>query len=368
MALQYIWDRKRTRCYVYAYKGGPRIMVHEGSRKPKLDAAASDKLAQALRDREALDQSTFLSVIRAWETSPEWTAMAAGTRKTWGRHLALIEEKWGAAPITVWNDSRMTAKVVAWRNGRKDTPRTADIGVTVLVALLKWARLMGHGITINVAADIPQLYKGAQREEIVWTDDDMQAFAEKAIELEREHLIDGLWLAALTGLRRADLVSLTFDHIGEFAVTKTALKKSKGRRRKAVIPMTPALETLLAELRTRERAAGVETVLVNSFGRSWSGDGFGGSFNRIRDDAMIAHVDDDGSSRFKHLHDLRGTFCTMLLAECELTDREAADIMAWSPERVAHIRKTYVDGAQVVVAIGARIAERSAAKRGAKQR
>ena len=373
MALQYIWDRKRARCYVYAYKGGPRIMVYEGLRrsprfKPALDAAASAKLADALAKRESLDASKFRSIIRAWENSPEWLALEPGTRKTWSRHLVLIEEKWGDVPVGVWNDSRMTAKVVAWRNSRKDTPRTADIGVTVLVALLKWARLMGHGIAINVAADIPQLYKGAQREEIVWTEDDMQAFAEKAIELEREHIIDGLWLAALTGLRRADLVTLTFDHIGEFAVTKTALKKSKGRRRRATIPMTPALEALLAELRGRHRAEGVDTVLVNSFGRPWSGDGFGGSFNRVRDEADIKHVEEDGTERMKHLHDLRGTFCTMLLAECELTDREAADIMAWSPDRVAHIRKTYVDGARVVVAIGARIAGRSRAKHGAKQR
>lgn len=167
----------------------------------------------------------------------------------------------------------------------------------------------GAGIAINVSADIPLLYRGAQCEEIVWTEDDLQRFAEAATELERGYMIDGLWLATLTGLRRADLVSLTFDHIGEFAVTKTALKKSRGRRRKAVVPLTPALETLLAELRTRYRAEGVDTVLVNSYGHPWTGDGFGGSFNRIRDAAAIKHRDEDGTERLKHLHDLRGTFC-----------------------------------------------------------
>lgn len=368
MAIQFIRDRTRTKWYVYAWKGGPLIMRHEGSRKPTLNAEASRKLAEALASKDAPDATRFRSVIRAWQTSEAWKALSDGTRKTWSRHLDRIEAKWGDAPTAVWNDSRMTAKVVAWRDELKKTPRTADIGVTVLVALLKWARLHGQGITINAAADIPQLYRGAQREEIVWTPDDMQMFAEKAIELEREHIIDGLWLAALTGLRRADLVTLTFQHVGEFAVTKTALKKSRGRRRKAVIPMTPELEALLAELRTRERAEGVDTVLVNSYGRPWSGDGFGGSFNRIRDAAKIEHQDEDGTRRLKHLHDLRGTFCTMLLSECQLTDKEAADIMAWSPDRVAHIRKTYVDDARVIVAIGERIAGRPRAKQGAKQR
>ena len=49
------------------------------------------------------------------------------------------------------------------------------------------------------------------------------------------------------------------------------------------------------------------------------------------------HIDEDGDERRKHRHDVRGTFCTMLLTEWDLTDEEAADIMGWSPERVAQI-------------------------------
>lgn len=119
---------------------------------------------------------------------------------------------------------------------------------------------------------------------------------------------------------------------------------------------------MLAELRTRYREDGVNTVLVTSYGRAWTGDGLGGSFNRVRDAAGIAHVDEDGVSRLKHLHDVRGTFCTMLLTEWELTDREAAEIMGWSPERVAHIRKVYVDHTRVVVALAERIAAKQIAK------
>ena len=35
MAVQYIRDRNKRRYYIYAYKGGPRVHVHEGPRKPK---------------------------------------------------------------------------------------------------------------------------------------------------------------------------------------------------------------------------------------------------------------------------------------------------------------------------------------------
>lgn len=366
MALQYIRDRKRQRIYIYAYKGGPRVHVHEGPRKPKtLPPDALRRLAEANEARSAEPEHIFRHVIREWQRSEDWRGMEASTRKVWQRHVDLIEARWGEFPFTVWNDARMAAKVVKWRDERKATPRTADIGVTVLRALLKWAKLSGY-VALNVASDIPQIAASSDREEIVWTDEEIVRFAAKAHELERPQLFDGLRLAALTGLRRADLVSLTFGHIGEFAVSKTALKKSRGKRRKATIPMTPQLEELLAELRTRYRAEGVNTVLVNSFGRPWTGDGFGGSFNRIRDAAGIVHTDEDGE-RKKHLHDVRGTFCTMLLADCELTDEQAATIMAWSPKRVARIRSAYVDGARVVVAIGERIAARSKAKHGAKQ-
>ncbi len=362
MAVQYIRDRKRQRYYIYAYKGGPRVHVHEGPRKPKVLPPAVRKLiAEAEVARLAEPTGSLRHLIREWQRGSDWDRLAPSTKRVWEGHVTLIEARWGEFPYSVWDSPKMAAKVVKWRDERAHIARTADIGVTVLRALLKWARLNGH-IAINVAADIPQIAESADREEIVWTADDIARFEAAAIKLERPQLIDGLRLAALTGLRRADLVTLTFDHIGEFAVSKTALKKSRGKRRRAVIPMTEQLEALLADLRTRHRGEGVNTVLVNSFGKAWSVSGFGGSFNRVRDAAGIIHQDEEGGPRVKHLHDLRGTFCTLLLAECGLTDEEAAPIMAWSKERIARIRSVYVDDARVIVAIGQRIAAKQLAK------
>ena len=86
--------------------------------------------------------------------------------------------------------------------------------------------------------------------------------------------------------------------------------------------MTEGLRALLDELQERQRGEGVNTILVNSYGRPWASEGFGGWFNAIRDEAAIFHVDEDGERKSKHLHDVRGTFCTMLLTECNLTDEE----------------------------------------------
>jgi hypothetical protein len=56
------------------------------------------------------------------------------------------------------------------------------------------------------------------------------------------------------------------------------------------------------------------------------------------------------------------TFCTYLMIETDLGNEEIADIMAWSPQKVAQIRKVYVDQSRLIVAIGKRI-ERSSVNR-----
>lgn len=371
MAIQFIKSArpgKPITWYVYAFKGGPFVMKAVQPKKQLLTAEAHAKVAEAFQAANCPDPKTLLSLIHEWRAAPEWTGLADGTRRVWGGHLDLIDTRWGSKPISVWDDYRMVGKVMKWRDERGATPRSADMGITVLRELLKFGRLRGR-IRINVAEGVPRLYRGADRAAIIWTPEDIEAFRVAAIEAKRPSLYDGLRLAALTGLRLSDLVSLTWDHLGEVAIVKTALKKSRGKRRKAVVPVTEGLQKLLEELRTRKRKDGVNTVLVNERGASWTAAGFGGSgsFGLIRDKAKIVHIEEgsDGQSveRKKHLHDVRGTFCTILLTECELTDEDAARILAWSPVRVAKIRSTYVDSAAVVISL----AERMRAKHQAKQ-
>jgi integrase len=345
---------KPVRYYVYAWRGGPCVLKKVGGNRPRLNDALMKKVASALEASTRPDPRKLVSLIGDWRSSPEWAALAPGTRKTWGSPLALIEERWGDTPLSLWSDSRVTAKVVAWRDSRSATPRGADIGVTVLRELLKFGRLRGR-VMINVADGIPTLYRGGDRAEIIWTEEDIDRFGWHALKLDMPHVTDGLWLDSYTGLRRQDLVTVNEDNVWEHAIVKKALKASRGRRRHATMPRLPELNVLLEELKTRYRREGVKTLLVNSRGLPWTGDGYGGQFNRIRDAANIVHVDDEtGEKRKKHLHDVRGTFATRLIL-AGLTDEEVAHILSWSVDRVATIRRVYVDQARVVVAIGERI-------------
>lgn len=376
MSVQFIKSArpgKPVTWYIYAWRGGPLIRKVVQPRKPQLTKADHTAVAAAMIDDRSPPEGSLRATLREWcpvdpskPGSPEWDALSDNTKRVWRSHVDAIEARWGDKPITVWSDPRMVEKVFKWRNERQATPRTADMGIQVLDALLTYAKRRGR-VLINVATDVPRLYKGGDRADIIWTDDAIAKFEAKALELKKPQLLDALRLAAATGLRREDLLTLTWDQIGEFAIVKRALKKSRGKRHRAVIPQTPQLEALLAELRTRKRLPGVETVLVNSHGKPWTGNSLGVSFGRLRDAAGIVHIDDDGVEHAMHMHDLRGTFCTMLLTEWALNDEDAADIMAWSPSRVARIRKVYVDQMRTVIALGARIAERQAAKNGASQ-
>ena len=115
-----------------------------------------------------------------------------------------------------------------------------------------------------------------------------------------------------------------------------------------VVDDTPAnidvLVGMLAELRTRNRNAGVSTVLVNSRGRAWTPDGLNSSFNDARSKTECR----------KRIHDLRGTAVTEWCL-AGMSDAEIAGAFGWSPARVAEIRRLYVDQARVVVSIGERL-------------
>lgn len=237
------------------------------------------------------------------------------------------------------------------------------MGVQVLSELLDFGKLRLL-VKLNVAADVPTIYEGADRAEIIWLPDDERAFLEAAMALNRIEVVDALDLASVTGMRRADLVAVEEDEVTEHAIIRMARKKSRGRRRRAVVPLIPESRRLINELRARPRQPGVRTLLVNSHGRPWSPASLTQAFNEVRDFANgglgIVHRGNPElgePNRKKHLHDCRGTFVTKLclLNDPPLTDDQIARIVAWSPENVGRVRSTYVDDAAVVVALGERI-------------
>lgn len=356
---------KPVRYYIYAWRGGPCIRTVEGGEKPTISQEDVKAIAAALEAAKPVPKDTIAGLAVSYRSSPEWKALEPSTRDTWGRALDKIEARWSEVPLRLWCNPRMVTQVVKWRDEMAETPRAADIGIAQLSRLLEFGRLRGQ-VTVNIAAGIPTLYRSAQRAAIIWTDDDFNVWNEH--DDVYQSLRDVAALAAWTGLRRADLIGLTWDEIGDVAIVRIARKKSKGKRQRVVMPIVPGLSVLLDELKTRPRKPSVETVLVTSHGTSWSGNGLSGSFGKAVRAAEIYHVDYDGEKRVKHLHDIRGTYATKLMTApgLDLTDKEIAQLMGWTVDQVAEIRKHYVDDAAIVVALGERLAQ-AAVKRPVKR-
>ncbi|MBB6123736.1 tyrosine-type recombinase/integrase [Sphingobium subterraneum] len=292
---------------------------------------------------EPTGERRFNDIIDAYLASPEWANLAKGTRRTWSGIVERIRDEWADTPAAAWSNPQQLMEIIRWRNTRAHQPRTADHRITVLHHLLSWARLHGE-VSINIATNIPRLYRNGTRAEIIWLEDEIARFCAAA----PPQIADGMRLAALTGLRCADLIGLTWPEIDDVKVVRITLK-SQRRRKRAIIPLTPALRQLLDELAIRHRRPGVNTVLVNSWGRSWSVEGFGHGFNKIRDAFDVRHTD----GRKKHLHDVRGTYATRLVL-LGLSDQEIGDIMGWSAIQVSEVRKLYVQDDAAVRMISAR--------------
>ena len=348
--------------YVYAWRGGPQMLRSEGPKRPRLSAAIWAQIHAAELSESRTQTDLVGGALTEFRRSTHWKELADSTRRTWGRHLDMIEAKWGDVPLAIFDDPRMKAKIVAWRNTMSDKPRTADISVTVLSQFLSWANLEGL-LILNPARAVPTLYRAQSRAPIIWLAEDLEAIKAEAL----QSLCDAIDLAVLTGMRRADLVAIRWDEVGDLAIHRTAAKRSRRKRYRVTIPRLPELDALLETLRERPRKAGVETVLVNSYGKPWTGDGLNSSFHdarrRANDGRGIWHVERDPMSgeeirTQKRLHDLRGTFATSIMAHpsANLTNREVADIMGWSPEQVDQIRKRYVDDSAIVVSITRRLA------------
>jgi integrase len=311
----------RVVVYWYAWKGGPRLEGKPGS------AAFVASYMRALETRKAPSTDTLSALIVRYKGSPEFRKLADSTRAERVRWLDRITAAdISRLPTEALNDTRARAELLEWRDGYADRPRTADYAMQVLSAVLSWSVKRGY-LASNILAGASQLYRSNRADEI-WTPDDLTAFAQHA----SPEVSQALRLACLTGLRRSDLIALTWGEVGDTAIVH-ATEKSGGRV-VVTVPLIDETRALLAEI---GRRADDLPVLRNTRGQQWTADGLE---NRIIKAKAAAGID-------KHLHDARGTFATRLRL-AGLTASEIGGVMGWTGARVERILARYVDRDRVV--------------------
>lgn len=342
-----------TVTYWYAWRGGPRLPGTPGS--PEFMAAYN----AAVADRKTPKDETLAGLVGRFRASPEWAAFADTTKANWAvwpdRICADVDAKdIGGLTFRLLDDRRVKADILDWRDQWGHQPRSADYAMQVLSRVLSFGVSRGL-LASNVVAGVSQLYENNRADQI-WTEAEIAAFTAAAPTPEIGFIVR---LAALTGLRRSDLVKVSDSHVGDVAIVMPT-GKSRGRKT-IVLPILGELRALLAEI-AAQKAARLEelttqakkkgrpepvkalTILTNTRGKPWTADGLETQVIKTKAKAKIE----------KHLHDARGAFATRL-RKAGLKASEIADILGWEEERVERLLATYVDRNDVVMALARRI-------------
>ena len=316
----------KGRDYWYAWRGGPRLCGEYGT--PDFWASYD----AAIRERHIPEPGKFRALVTLYRASADYQKLAPETKRHWGPWLDRVAIHFGTLSIAAFDNPKVRKSIRQWRNKYAETPRTADYGLGVL------SRVCAYGVDplgqlmANPCEGIKALYS-ADRSGIIWTDADIVQI-KQFCSAEIAHAID---LAAATGLRRGDLLRLSWSHVHEHENEIVIPTSKSGRRRDARIPLYADLRAVLARIPKRS-----PTVLTNSRGRPWqSGDGLGVGSIRAKKRAGIGDL---------HFHDLRGTAATRFYA-AGLPLRVIAEILGWTEGSVDNIIRRYVDRAAATKAV-----------------
>jgi integrase len=273
-------------------------------------------MAAALCGTQRLAADGVHSLVARYRGSSSFADLRASTRHEYNRHLDGIRDYFGDLPIKQFDRAAIRPHINKWRNSWREHPRTADYALQVLSSVLSFAAEEGL-IGENPCRGIKRLYK-ANRAEKIWTPQDL----EKLDLHVPPEVRFALRLGALTGLRKADVLRLSWSHVNEDWISIVAAKTQS----RVDIPLYGSLRCLLAEIPKRST-----TILTNTHGRPWTLNGFSSAWNRGVKKADIA----------LHFHDLRGTAATRLYA-AGVPARDIAGIMGWSEKSVERLINTYV--------------------------
>lgn len=309
-----------SRFYYYAWRGGPAIPGEPGS--PEFLRALAD-----LRERGATP-NTLEWLIEKYRSSPAWTAnISPGSRKSYLGELERIRAKWGKMPLSALPSKGFRRSIIAWRDSRASTPAAADKGVTVLSLILGWA-VSQSLIDRNYADGIPKLAK-ANRSELIWTPEEIDRLCAAG----NEAFAHAVRLAALTGMRRGDLIKLQWSQIGTHAIQRDTRKTHKA----IIAPILPETRAVLDQIKRIDAH-----VLLTSHGKPWGETGLTQAMTRAKAKA--------GITRKLTFHDLRGTAATRF-AIAGLTNREIAQILGWSEKQIESLLARYVSGEAIAKAM-----------------
>lgn len=347
--------------YWYAWRGGPQILKVTARGDQELATLVAQAAPEALRRfAEAAtpkgDTVTLYGLITRYLIALEAMPGAPRTKNDIRKYLDKVREDIGELELRALESKRARSVLIAWRDRYKATPKTADERLGALSKVISWAVDRGE-IGTNPVRDVEGLYTPPDRSTLIWEPDHLDILLHDAAEDFR----DFADVATHSGLRNADLRRLPRSAVGPDAIVFQTGKSN--RRRTVVIPITDAFRPILDRILARRQDKST-TLLNSSRGRPWTEAGIESAIQRHKKAALVRAQTRHGPSAttgIEHLriHDMRGTAATNFI-RAGLMDDDIAVILGWSSEQVGEIRRRYVSGQEIGLAIVRRMRENKA--------
>lgn len=316
-----------TVTYYYAWRGGPRMLSKPGDKGNRF----AREYARLTRDRPAKVRSgSFSALLDDFLKSGEYQGLRPSTRRDYERIISVIRANFGDMPVGAIEAKGSRTAFVSWRDTMKDTPRSADLHLTVLARVFSWAANL-EKIGRNPLERVRKLHKGS-RKDIIWQPGQLGRMLAEG----PTHIANVVKMALWTMQRQADV--LTMPTIA-YADDRLWITQAKTGARVRIKPADEIMPILLDAKQTKR-----QRILVNSRGDNWTSSGFRASWRKA-----LADLDIKGVT----FHDLRGTAISYAYAMGADIER-IAEISGHSREECEGvIRKNYLAGSDVIEAIRA---------------
>lgn len=347
--------------YWYAWRGGPQILKVTGrgddevARLVSAEATAAILKGKELVTAPPADDVLLYGLITRFLIALEDMPGAPRTKRDLRKYLDLVRTDLHKVEIKALESPRARVKLVEWRDRYKKTPKAADERMNALSKVLDWAVDRGD-LKANPVAGLEGLYTAPDRSEIIWEPHHLELLLKHASTLAFTQFVA---VAVHTGMRLGDLRRLTWNAVGEDAIVFQTGKSN--RKRTVVVPITDPLREILTSI---GRGNSV-TVLNSSRGRPWSEAGVESAIQTAKANALEEAKKRHGAAAktgIEHLriHDMRGTAATNFMVHGGLEDDDIATILGWKADTVKEIRRRYISGQAIGLAIVRRMRESQA--------
>jgi integrase len=224
--------------YWYFRRAGRRWRLQGEPMSPEFMSEYHRLLAATGPARPGREQGpgSFGAVVTDYLASPEFNGKRPSTQKIYRLVLEPLAEKHGTNPVALLERRH----IKDWRNARSKTPGMANMIVSVVRALLKYAVEEGYRPD-NPASKIGAFKLGEHR---AWTDEECVAFEARwpSGTMQRRAYM----LARYTGQRCADLSVMTRAHCKSGAIRVMQQKTTDGKTNEEI--WIPLHRDLAAEL------------------------------------------------------------------------------------------------------------------------